>query len=66
MTELLRISGASFRERLIGKKLSKIDAKDKPKLFWIAIASLRVDPRYQRRIEGKASIKSVVTIEFTP
>ena len=62
MTELLRISGASFRQRLAGKALSDIDGSEKPKLFWIAIASLRVDPRYQRRIVGRASEKSVVTI----
>lgn len=62
MTEMLRISGSSFRQRLAGKELSDIDAAEKPKLFWIAIASLRVDPRYQRRIAGRASEKSVITI----
>jgi len=62
MTELLRISGASFRERLAGRKLSDIDSAEKPRLFWIAIASLRVDHRYQRKIAGRASEKSVIQI----
>ncbi|CAN7379615.1 ParB N-terminal domain-containing protein [Bradyrhizobium sp. LjRoot220] len=62
MTELLRISGASFRERLAGRPLSDIDKSEKPKLYWIAIASLRVDSRYQRKIIGRASEKSVLTI----
>ncbi len=62
MTDLLRISGASFRERLAGRALSDIDGAEKPRLFWIAIASLRVDSRYQRKIIGRASEKSVLTI----
>lgn len=62
MTELTRISGAKFRARLTGKTLSDIDAKEKPRLFWIAIANLRVDERYQRRIHGRASEKSVLSI----
>lgn len=62
MTDLLRISGASFRERLAGRPLSDIDSREKPRLFWIGIASLRVDSRYQRKIIGRASEKSVLTI----
>lgn len=62
MSELLRISGASFRERLSGRPLSDIDGAEKPKLFWIAIASLRVDHRYQRKIAGRASERSVLRI----
>jgi hypothetical protein len=62
MTELDRISGASFRDRLKGRPLSEIDAKEKPKLFWIAITSLRVDHRYQRKIMGRASEKNVLKI----
>lgn len=62
MSELIRISGAPFREKLAGRVLSDIDAKEKPRLFWIAISHLRVDPRYQRKIIGRASVKSVVTI----
>ena len=62
MTDLLPISGATFRGRLAGRALSNIDAKEKPKLFWIAISNLRVDGRYQRRIIGRASEKSVLTI----
>lgn len=62
MTDLLRISGASFRERLTGRALSDIDSREKPRLFWIGIASLRVDGRYQRKIIGRASEKSVLTI----
>jgi hypothetical protein len=62
MSDLLRISGASFRERLKGRPLSEIDAKEKPKLFWIAIASLRVDHRYQRKIIGRTSEKNVLKI----
>jgi hypothetical protein len=62
MTELLRISGAAFRERLVGRPLSDIEADEKPKLFWIGIASLRVDHRYQRKIAGRASEKNVLQI----
>lgn len=62
MTDLLRISGASFRERLAGRALSDIDSAEKPRLFWIGIAALRVDGRYQRKIIGRASEKSVLTI----
>ncbi|QOZ25309.1 DUF6551 family protein [Bradyrhizobium sp. CCBAU 51753] len=62
MTELTRISGAKFRARLTGKTLSNIDAKEKPRLFWIAITNLRVDERYQRKIVGRASEKSVLSI----
>lgn len=62
MTDLSRISGALFRERLQGRPLSEIDAKEKPKLFWIAIASLRVDHRYQRKIMGRTSEKNVLKI----
>jgi hypothetical protein len=62
MSELLRISGASFGERLNGRALSDIEAAEKPRLFWIAIAALRVDGRYQRKIIGRASEKSVLTI----
>ncbi|MCC8945976.1 ParB N-terminal domain-containing protein [Bradyrhizobium sp. Arg62] len=62
MTALTTISGAKFRSRLTGKTLSDIDAKEKPRLFWIAITNLRVDERYQRRIHGRASEKSVLSI----
>ena len=62
MTGLSRISGASFRERLNGRVLSDIDTSEKPRLFWIAIAALRVDGRYQRKIIGRASEKSILTI----
>lgn len=63
MTEqLFRISGAAFRDRLVGRPLSDIDAGEKPRLHWIGIASLRVDHRYQRKIAGRASEKNVVQI----
>ncbi|MCC8963735.1 ParB N-terminal domain-containing protein [Bradyrhizobium sp. Pear76] len=62
MTELVRISGATLRARLVGKTLSDIDRKEKPQLFWIAISALRVDERYQRKIIGRTSEKSVLSI----
>lgn len=62
MFDLLPISGADFREKLKGLALSNIDASEKPKLFWIGIASLRVDHRYQRRIIGRTSEKNVIKI----
>jgi hypothetical protein len=62
MSELDRISGAAFREKLKDRPLTDIDKREKPKLYWIAIASLRVDRRYQRRIIGRASEKNVISI----
>lgn len=62
MTDLYRISGASLRPRLEGRELSDIDVKQKPRLHWIAIASLRVDQRYQRKIAGKVSERNVIEI----
>ena len=62
MSELFRISGAALRPRLDGRVLSDIDASKKPRLHWIAIASLRIDHRYQRKIVGKASEKNVIDI----
>jgi ParB-like nuclease domain len=62
MTNLLPISGADFRDKLNGLILSNIDSTDKPKLFWIGIASLRVDHRYQRKIVGRTSEKNVIKI----
>lgn len=62
MSGLAPISGAAFRDRLKDRTLSTIDAGDKPRLFWIDIASLRVDHRYQRRIVGRTSEKNVLQI----
>jgi len=62
MSDLAPISGASFRDRLKDRVLSTIDASAKPRLFWIAIASLRVNHRYQRRIAGRASERNVLQI----
>lgn len=66
MSNLLPISGADFRNKLAGLRLSNIDTNEKPKLFWIGIASLRVDHRYQRQIIGRTSEKNVlkIAIEF--
>jgi hypothetical protein len=62
VNNLLPISGANFRDKLNGQRLSDIDASEKPKLFWIGIASLRVDHRYQRKIIGRTSEKNVLKI----
>jgi hypothetical protein len=62
MSELVHISGAAFRAKLVGLKLSDIDRREKPRLHWIAISELRVDHRYQRKLEGKVSAKAVLTI----
>lgn len=59
---LSAISGGRFRERLAARPLSTIDHNNKPRLHWIAIASLRVDTRYQRDIKGRASEENVVAI----
>lgn len=66
MTDLLPISGSDFRDKLNNHRLSDIDASEKPKLFWIGIAQLRVDHRYQRQITGRTSEKNVlkIAIEF--
>lgn len=62
MSALLPISGSDFRDKLNGHALSDVGSSEKPKLFWIGIASLRVDHRYQRKIIGRASEKNVVKI----
>jgi hypothetical protein len=62
MSDLSPISGAEFRDRLGQRQLSDIDAGEKPRLFWIAIAQLRVDHRYQRKIGGRTSEKNVLQI----
>lgn len=62
MTELRPISGAKFRERLSQRQMVDIDHTIKPRLHWIAIASLRVDERYQRDIDGAKSAKNILSI----
>lgn len=62
MSHLSPIPGAAFRERLKGRPLSDIDAAEKPRLFWIGVANLRVDSRYQRPLAGRAIEKNVLQI----
>lgn len=62
MSELRPISGARFRERLAAREQISIDDAEKPRLHWIAIANLRVDPRYQRDLEGVKSAKNIIDI----
>lgn len=62
MTELRPISGARFRERLAAREQILINDSEKPRLHWIAIANLRVDPRYQRDLEGVKSAKNIIDI----
>jgi hypothetical protein len=62
MTELRPITTAKFRERFAQRRAVEIDQTKKPRLHWIAIDVLRVDPRYQRDLNGDKSAKNIIEI----